>query len=174
MIKDGIDRLIRVVAGDRNVEIGEAVGVEAGAVELGEFFRVAGQRTVRGLGHPARYDFEGAIEPDGETVIGEQIAIFGFGEDTTAQGDNGGVALLDPVDVLANDAGLDAAELRLAADSKELGNGSLFGGFDLFVGVEEAPAEAVREVAADGGFAGRHEPDEIDAGSALEPEVHAV
>ena len=40
--------------------------------------------------------------------------------------------------------------------------------------IEEAPAQAMGEMAADGGFAGPHEADQVDAGRALEPEVHAV
>ena len=46
---------------------------------------------------------------------------------------------------------------------EDLGDGAVVAGFDLVVEIEEAPAEALGEERADGGFAGAHEAGEDDA-----------
>ena len=57
---------------------------------------------------------------------------------------------------------------------EDVGDGGLFGGLDLRVGIEETPAQAMRQMAAHGALAGSHEADDVDSGRALQPEDHAV
>ena len=94
-----------------------------------------------GLADAVLHGFEGAIEPDGDAVVFEQVAVDGLGEGAAAEGQDGGTAAFDPADVLADDAGFDAAEFGLAAGGEDFGDGGFFGGFDFGIGIEEAPAQ---------------------------------
>src|ERR1019366_8348121 len=73
-----------------------------------------------------------------------------------------------------DDGVLDAAKFGLAAGGKEVGDGGLFGGLDLGIGIEETPAHAMGEMAPHGALADSHEADHVDSGGALQGEVHAV
>src|ERR1019366_6999622 len=73
-----------------------------------------------------------------------------------------------------DDGVLDAAEFGLAASGEEVGDGSLFGGLDFGIGIEETPAHAMGEMASHRTLAGPHKADLIDSGGALQGEVHAV
>ena len=55
------------------------------------------------------------------------------------------------------------AEVGFAGFGEDLRDGAVVSGFDLVVEIEEAPAEAVGEEGAGGGFAGAHEAGEDDA-----------
>src|ERR1035438_3940531 len=172
--EDGGDGDVWVVARDGNVDIGQAVVIAAGLVERGEGLGIAGEGAVGGLGDAVLDGFEGAIEPDGKAVVAEQEAIAGLGESAAAEGQDGGASAFDGADVLADDHGLDTAEFGFAAGGEDPGDGGMFGSLNLGVGIEEAPAQAMGEMAADGGLAGSHEADDVDSGGALELEVHAV
>ena len=55
------------------------------------------------------------------------------------------------------------AEVGFAILGEDLGDGALVASFDLAVEIEEAPAEALGEESAGGGFSGAHEAGEDDA-----------
>ncbi len=59
--------------------------------------------------------------------------------------------------------GLEVTEVGFALLGEDLGDGAAVAGFDLVIEIEEAPAEAVGEESAGGGFAGAHEAGENDA-----------
>src|ERR1035441_600422 len=172
--EDGGDGDVGVVASDGSVDIGQAVVIAAGLVERGGCLGIAGEGAGGGQGDAGLDGFEGAIEPPGKAVVAEQEAIAGLGESAAAEGQDGGASAFDGADVLADDHGLDTAEFGFAAGGEDLGDGGMFGSLNLGVGIEEAPAQAMGEMAADGGLAGSHEADDVDSGGALELEVHAV
>ncbi len=74
------------------------------------------------------------------------------GEDDVALAEEGGEG-----------GGLEVAEVGFAVLGEDLGDGAVVAGFDLVVEIEEAPAEALGEERAGGGFAGAHEAGEDDA-----------
>src|SRR5579871_4222990 len=81
---------------------------------------------------------------------------------------------LDRGNVLPEHGGFDPAELRLSAGFENFADRGLFGGFDLAIQVEEAPAQPVRQVPPHSGLARAHEAYKVNAGRAFEFEVHAV
>ena len=158
-----------------DVDVGQAVGVAAAFVEGGEGFGVARQGAVGGSGRrAARTISKGQSSQTVMPLFSSRSRLAGWREGAAAEGQDGGAAAFDPGHVLADDGGFDAAEFGLAARFEDFGDGDLFGGFDLVIGIEEAPAQAMGQMAADGAFAGSHEADHVDAGRALELEVHAV
>src|ERR1039458_10091664 len=174
MGEDGGDGDFGIVAMDGDVDVGQAVVVAARVVEGGEGFGIARQGAVGGLGDAALHGIEGAVEPDGDAVVLQQQAIAGQGESAATERQDGGAAAFDPTNVLGDDGVLDAAEFGLAASGEEVGDGGLFGGLDLRIGIEETPAHAMGEMTSHGALAGSHEADHVNAGGALQGEVHAV
>ena len=146
------------------MNVGEGVVLAAGLVKDGERFGIARQGTMGGLPDAAFDGFEGAIEPHADAVIGEQFAIGGKRESAAAQGEHRGASALDPADVLADDEALDTAEFGLPASGENLLYRGLLGGFDLRIGIEEVPTQAVRQVAAHRALARPHEADYVDSG----------
>ena len=67
----------RVVAFYGYMDLGQAIDIATGLVESGELFGVAGQGAVSGLADTLFDDREGAIEPDGDAVLEQQVAIGG-------------------------------------------------------------------------------------------------
>ena len=75
---------------------------------------------------------------------------------------------------LASAAASMRAKHRLALRIENFADGGACAAFDLFVQIEETPAQLVGQGASDGGFAASHESDQIDAGSAFELKNHIV
>src|ERR1035437_8413890 len=163
-----------VVARDGNVHVGQAVVVAARRVERGEGCRIARQRPGGGVPDALLHGFERAVQPDRDAVVLKQRAVVRLAEGAAAEGQDGGAAAFNPANVLADDGGFDAAELGLAARGKEIGDGGLFGGLNLSVGIEKTPAQAMGEMTSDSGFTGSPEADHVESGCALQSEVHAV
>jgi hypothetical protein len=149
------------VGGDALV-VGTAEAEAAlGEVEVGEVGAVGGGG-VGGLGGAAGDEgVEGGREVDdggvGRLLEEEAVAeLFGGataeGDDDAALAEQGGQG-----------GGLDVTEVGFAMLGEDLGDGAAVAGFDLMVEIEEAPAEALGEDSAGGGFAGAHEACEDDA-----------
>src|SRR5450759_755182 len=67
------------------------------------------------------------------------------------------------------DAEIEAAEKTAIADifaarGEDIGDGGLFGGLNLGIGIEETPAQAMGQMAPHGALAGSHEADHVDSG----------
>ena len=135
----------------------------AGSARLGRAWPgSAAGAGVEGLQHAAVVEGgEGRVEEDGGGGGGllEQQAVgedFGRAaaerEDDVAAAEGGGEGLR-----------LELAEVGFAVGGEDGGDGEAGAGFDVGVEVEEVPAEAIGEQAADGGFAGAHESGEDEA-----------
>ena len=128
------------------------------AFAVGEYGTFSGAGLCDAAGY---HQLERGLEEDdaGVVQLGEGVAS-GFGFDgSAAEGEN---KMLGP-GVFADGFGLKRAKGRLAALFEELGDGDSGARFDSGVGVEEAPAELLREQRTSGGFAGSHESGKHDA-----------
>jgi fibronectin-binding autotransporter adhesin len=149
------------VGGDAFV-VGTAEAEAAlGEVEVGEV-GAGGGGGVGGLGGAAGgegIEVCGEVDDGGVGRLFEEQAVAEFFGSSAAEGDDG-AALAEEG---GEGSGLEVAEVGLAVLGEDIGDGELVAGFDLAVEVEEAPAEAVGEEGAGGGFAGAHEAGEDDA-----------
>ncbi len=128
------------------------------AFAVGEHGAFSGARLCDAAGY---HQFERGIEEDdaGVVQLGDGVAS-GFGFDgSAAEGENKMLGL----GVFADGFSLKRAKGRLAALFEELGDGDSGARFDSGVGVEEAPAELLREQRTGGRFAGPHESGKHDA-----------
>lgn len=114
--------------------------------------------------------FKGDVEPDGDAVVFEALAIAGPGESPAAEGGNSGAAAVGFADQLIEGGGLNLPEGGFAILFEDGGDGAVLFGFDALVEIDKAPADAVGQGGADGGLAAAHETDEIDAGGSFELE----
>src|SRR5262249_41570251 len=88
--------------------------------------------------------------------------------------DDRGPPPLDPEHMLTDDRAFDAAKFGLAARFEELRDRSFLRRLDFRIRIEEVPTHSMRQAAADRRLARCHEADEVESGSAFEPEIHAV
>ena len=146
MSHQGGDSDFGVVAFHGHAEIGLRVAFAPVVVELGEGHGIARQRPVAGLRDAALDDFEGAVQPDADAVVGQQLPILRNGESAAAEREDRGTAAFDPAHVLAQNVAFDLAEVGFAARRKQVGDRDFFGGLDLFVGIEIAPAQPVGQM----------------------------
>jgi hypothetical protein len=170
-LEDGVGGLVEGEGGGVDGVGGDAFVVGAAEVEaafggggIGEV-GTGGGGGVGGLLEAAVEEgFEGSGEVDDGGVRGllEEQAVAEFFRRAAAEGE-------DDV-VLAEEGGkggrLEMAEVGFAEFGEDLGDGAVVAEFDFVIEVEEAPAEAVGEERAGGGFAGAHEAGEDEAGEA--------
>ncbi len=78
------------------MHVGQAVVVAAGFKERGEGLGIARQGAVGGQAHAVLHGFEGAIQPDGDAVVFQQVAIGGLAEGAAAEGHHGRRARVPP------------------------------------------------------------------------------
>ena len=125
MAQNGFDRAGRIVVFDGNAYVRQGVGIAARLVQRRELLGIVRQRPVRSQRHPASHQLEGAIQPHRDAVVLEQVAVRLLCKCAAAQRHHRGAALLDGADVLADDPGFDAPELRLASCAENLRDGGL-------------------------------------------------
>ena len=106
-------------------------------------------------------------------MLRHQFAVRLLREGPAAQRQDGRPSAFDPAYVLPQDLGLDPPELRLAALLENFGDAGPLGGFNLVIDIEEVPAHAMCQVAPDSRLPGTHKTDQVDAGRALQSQVHA-
>jgi hypothetical protein len=160
--------VLRVVAAHFHAVLGSGVIGAAGFGEGAEFHGVAGQGAMGGLGYATLQVLKGAIEPDGDTVVGDQIDI-GFAlEGTSTKCDDVGAASGDVLDPFAENFGFDVAELGFAAGFKDLRNADTFAALYFLIQIYEGPAQVFGKGMTYGGFSASHKSDQEDAGGSFQ------
>src|SRR6185312_412162 len=164
MIDDSFERNLGIVTLNDDAHIGQCIDGAASFVERRKPLRVARQRTCGGIADAALHSLEGTIEPDGDAVLLNELAIRCVEKRAAAQRHYRRASTLDRADMLAQHLRLDAAKFRLAASFKKLRDRNLLGGFDLMIEVEKTPAQTLGEETAYGGFPAAHEAHQKESG----------
>ncbi len=149
------------VGGDAFVVGAAEAEAALGEVEVGEV-GADGGGGVGGLVGAAGYEgveVGGEVDDGGVGRLFEEEAIAELFGGSAAEGDDGATLAEEG----GEGGGLEVAEVGFAVFGEDFGDGALVAGFDLAVEIEEAPAEALGEEGAGGGFAGSHEAGEDDA-----------
>src|SRR5215831_9555071 len=106
--------------------------------------------------HAALHHVERAIQPDADSVGGQQLPVGWRDKSTSAQRQHRGPSSFDGAYIPAKHFAFDAAELRFTASGKDFRDAHPLGGCDFIVAVDETPPEAFRKLASDGGLARPH------------------
>ena len=149
------------VGGDAFVVGAAEAEAALGEVEVGEV-GAGGGGGVGGLVGAAGYEgveVGGEVDDGGVGRLLEEEAVAELFGGSAAEGDDD-AALAEEG---GEGGGLEVAEVGFAVFGEDFGDGAAVAGFDLAVEIEEAPAEALGEEGAGGGFAGAHEAGEDDA-----------
>jgi hypothetical protein len=170
-VEDGVGSLVEGEAGGVDGVGGDALVVGAAEVEaalgggeVGEVGASGGGGVGGLLGAAVGEGLEGGGEVDdgGVGCLLEEEAVAELFRGAAAEGEDD-VMLAEE---RGEGGGLEVAEVGFAALGEDLGDGAVVTGFYFVIEVEEAPAEAVSEERAGGGFAGAHEAGENDTNCA--------
>ena len=170
--QDALNDSGHVIGIDFDAVIGACVKGAAILEELREAVAVCGERAGGVVTKPAADGVKRTIEPDGDSVIDDEIPIARLDEGAAAEGDDARAARFDVRNMSLNDSGFHLTKADFAALFEDLGNLLSFASFNLGVDVDEGPADLVGERLSDGGLAACHEANEIKAWSALQLQRH--
>ncbi len=156
-----------IVVFDFDPIIGQRVALATDFVKMAEAIRVASERTMGEGGDAALDQRQRTIEPHGNAVIGDKVEILLGQERAAAERHNARTAGLHGTDATVQSFGFDAAELGLAQIVEDGNDGGALFALNLFIEIQELPAELIREDASDRGFPASHEPHQVNAGRSL-------